>query len=86
MSDLIVKPQTELTSCQLHILKNLSDTIEHTCSSVLNSTDLYSRMFSLTGSAGTGKTFLTVQIIKKLMKINHNSSILKNTPCSEPVA
>ena len=79
MSDLIVKPQTELTSCQLHILKNLSDTIEHTCSSVLNSTDLYSRMFSLTGSAGTGKTFLTVQIIKKLIELNISSAITAPT-------
>lgn len=67
MSNLSTVQNLTLTNTQLEIFTKVFTNMDSTCKSILNSDDIYSRMSSLIGSAGTGKTFLTVQIIKKLM-------------------
>jgi RecG-like helicase len=68
-----------LTDDQSRILAKIYEDANSTCSNILNSNDIYSRIVSLTGSAGTGKTFLTVQIIKKLCESNISCSVTAPT-------
>ena len=79
MSNLATIQNTNLTNDQLQILNKLFVDIDLNCSNILNSYNLYSKMASLTGSAGTGKTFLTVQIIKKLYESNISCEVTAPT-------
>lgn len=79
MSNLPVIQNINLTGDQARILAKIYEDVNSTCSNILNSNDIYSRMVSLTGSAGTGKTFLTVQIIKKLCESNISCSVTAPT-------
>lgn len=63
----ITPTSNQLTTDQENILSSIFELSNVICSSVLNSNDIYSKMVSLVGSAGTGKTFLTVQMIKKFI-------------------
>ena len=79
MSNLPVIQNINLTGDQSRILAKIYEDVNSTCSNILNSNDIYSRIVSLTGSAGTGKTFLTVQIIKKLCESNISCSVTAPT-------
>ena len=79
MLNLPVIQNINLTDGQSKILTKIYNDVELTCSNILNSNDIDSRMASLTGSAGTGKTFLTVQIIKKLCEANLSCSVTAPT-------
>jgi hypothetical protein len=79
MSNLSQIENVNLTNDQSIILKKIYDDVDSCCSNILNSNDIYSRIVSLTGSAGTGKTFLTVQIIKKLCESNISCSVTAPT-------
>ena len=54
----------ELTTHQREIFNNIVDLIDIRIKSVLKTDNIYDYMLSLTGAAGTGKTFLTAQIAK----------------------
>ena len=79
MSDLPTPKNINLTIDQENILLKIFNDVEVICSNILISNDFFSRMASLTGSAGTGKTFLTVQIIKKLKESNISCAITAPT-------
>lgn len=68
MENILISQNTNLTVSQKGIFDNIIKDMETTCSNVLNSYDVYERISSLTGSAGTGKTFMTVQIVKRLIQ------------------
>lgn len=53
-----------LTAHQLEIFNKITTTVENKVKSVLKSTNIEDYMISLKGPAGTGKTFLTVQLAK----------------------
>lgn len=71
--------ETSLTKDQINALSSIFNNIEYTCSNILNSNDIYSRISSLTGSAGTGKTYLTVELIKKILSNNLSCSVTAPT-------
>lgn len=79
MSNLPTAKQHQLTQDQATILEALFESISAECSSVLNSYDLDSKMSSLVGSAGTGKTYLTVQIVQKLIDAKISCAITAPT-------
>ncbi|MGB5868325.1 MAG: AAA family ATPase, partial [Arcobacteraceae bacterium] len=55
-----------LTPHQSEVFNNVTELIEQRVKSILKSDDISDYMLSLTGAAGTGKTFLTAQIAKYL--------------------
>lgn len=79
MSNSSTVQQHQLTHDQATILETLIESINGVCSSVLNSYDLDSKMSSLVGSAGTGKTYLTVQIVRKLLDAKISCAITAPT-------
>jgi len=53
-----------LTQHQREIFQNITSFIDSKVTSVLKTTNIEDYMISLTGAAGTGKTFLTAQLVK----------------------
>ncbi len=62
------KETTKLSLHQEEIFTQIISQLETKVSSVLKSTNIQDYLLSLTGPAGTGKTFLTTQIAKYLVK------------------
>ena len=60
-------PHDSLTAHQLEIFHKITTTVENNVKSVLKSNDIEDYMISLKGAAGTGKTYLTVQLAKYFM-------------------
>jgi len=56
--------QNQLTAHQNEVFQNITTLIEQRVKSILKTDDINDYMLSLTGAAGTGKTFLTAQIAK----------------------
>lgn len=66
-TNLEVKTSTQrLTPHQSEVFNNITALLEQRVKSILKSDDISDYMLSLTGAAGTGKTFLTAQIAKYL--------------------
>ena len=68
-----------LTSHQQEVFDNIIDTIESKVSSLLKSTNIDNYLLSLTGAAGTGKTFLTTCIAKYLIEKQKEVSNSRNS-------
>ena len=68
MSNAYIANITTLTQEQQTAFESIISIIETRVTSVLQSYNIQDYMISLTGAAGTGKTFLTVQIIKHLIE------------------
>ena len=72
MTDIIKKNTNEelestgnnLTAHQKEVFDNVTDLIESRVKTILKTTNINDYMLSLTGAAGTGKTYLTTQIAK----------------------
>lgn len=58
------KNTSKLTEHQKEIFNNITGLIDIRIKSILKTENIYDYMISLTGAAGTGKTFLTAQIAK----------------------
>jgi ATP-dependent exoDNAse (exonuclease V) alpha subunit len=71
-------PNTTLTPHQLEIFNNIINDIKTNAQNVLKSNDIYDRLISLSGPAGTGKTYLTIQIVKYFCE---NKDILDEGLC-----
>lgn len=73
----------KMTYDQQIVFESITTLIDKRTSSFLRSYNIKDYMISLTGAAGTGKTFLTVQIIKHLIKSysedNDSSSLKKES-------
>ncbi len=63
---------TQLSSHQQEIFTQIVSQLETKVSSILKSTNIQDYLLSLTGPAGTGKTFLTTQIAKYLTEKQKN--------------
>jgi len=66
---------TTLTPHQAEIFKNIIHTITNNVQSILKSNDINDNLLSLFGPAGTGKSYLTTQIVKYFIE---NKDILNN--------
>jgi len=65
----IALPHTpKMTLDQQAVFDKITSLIDRRTTDFLQSDNIQDYMISLTGAAGTGKTFLTVQIIKHLME------------------
>jgi DNA replication protein DnaC len=67
-----------LTSHQVEIFNNIIHDITINAQSILKSNDIYNNLLSLSGPAGTGKTYLTTQIVKYFLE---NKDILDGGVC-----
>ena len=63
-----LKTSPKLTHEQQTIFNAITSLIDEKVGSILQSYNIEDYMISLTGAAGTGKTFLTIQIIKHLIE------------------
>jgi len=79
MSNMVPAQSNEMTQDQANILSKILESVDSVCSSVLNSYNPFSKMVSLSGSAGTGKTYLTVQIVKALQDAKISCAITAPT-------
>lgn len=88
MSNVYIANTTTLTQEQQTVFESIISIIETRVTSVLQSYNIQDYMISLTGAAGTGKTFLTVQIIKHLIEkysdTEHSGSFQQNFVVTAP--
>jgi hypothetical protein len=70
MSNLKITNGSSLTPHQQTIFDGITSIIDAKISNILKSTNIHDSMISLSGAAGTGKTFLTAQIAKYLTQKN----------------
>ena len=68
MTKPLLQNSSNLTAHQQEIFNAITSLIDEKVGGVLKSYDIRDYMISLTGAAGTGKTFLTVEIVKYLIK------------------
>jgi len=77
-----------LTPDQQTVFNTITSLIDERVANFLQSYNIQDYMISLTGAAGTGKTFLTVQIIKHLIKkysdTEHGGSFQQNFVVTAP--
>lgn len=62
----LIENKNQLTAHQNEVFQNVTELIDQRVKSILKFNDINEYMMSLTGAAGTGKTFLTAQIAKYL--------------------
>jgi ATP-dependent exoDNAse (exonuclease V) alpha subunit len=74
----VTKSNNSLTLHQQEVFENIVSNIDARLSNILKTTNINDYLFSLMGSAGTGKTYLTTQIVKYL-KEHHNEYTVKVT-------
>lgn len=80
-------PTNELTPHQREVFNNVTSLIDSKVKSILKSNNLDDYMLSLTGAAGTGKTYLTTQIAKYLRdKKDKDFSFTITAPTHKAVA
>ena len=81
------KKSNKLTAHQNEVFNKVTYLIESRVKSVLKSNNIYDYMLSLTGAAGTGKTYLTTQIAKFLRdKKDRDFSFTITAPTHKAVA
>lgn len=73
-----INNNSTLTSHQQQIFNQIIDDITNNTNSILKSNDIYDNLLSLWGPAGTGKTYLTTQIVKYFIE---NEKILDDGIC-----
>ena len=69
---------TTLTSHQLEVFNNIVNDIVTNAQNFFKSNDIYNRLLSLSGPAGTGKTYLTTQIVRYFCE---NKNLLEDGLC-----
>ena len=69
----ITNNNSTLTSHQQEVFNNIINDITSNVKNILKSNDIYDYLLSLSGPAGTGKTYLTTQIVKYFIE---NTDIL----------
>ncbi len=80
------KPSSTLTAHQSEVFNNIVSLIDSRVGSILKTENTHDYMLSLTGAAGTGKTFLTAQIAKYLRdKKDTNFSFTITAPTHKAV-
>jgi ATP-dependent exoDNAse (exonuclease V) alpha subunit len=78
--------KNQLTTHQNEVFQNVTALIDSRVKSILKTNDINDYMLSLTGAAGTGKTFLTAQIAKYFRdKKNTNFSFTITAPTHKAV-
>jgi len=63
--------ERKLTTHQYSVFKPIIQNIQENLSSLFPSGDINDRLLSLTGAAGTGKSYLTTEILNTILRNYH---------------